>query len=125
MPALYCRHRLVLSGEILDTEVVGLGRYTAAIRRRRWVVVASILVFAIGLAGYAKLKPGQYEATAQVLIKPYSSAQFSEPPFTTAQVDTQVAVMKSLSIVGPVVVRLQLPESATTLQKSISSAAIG
>jgi Mrp family chromosome partitioning ATPase len=101
-----------------------LSRYTAAIRRRRWIVVASILVFAIGLVGYVKARPGQYDATAEVLIKPYSSSKFGEQPFTTAQVDTQVAVMKSLSIVGPVAVRLGLG-SAITLQKSITSAAIG
>src|SRR4051794_39864831 len=105
---MYCQHCPVLSGEILDSENVGLSRYTAAVRRRRWIVAAFILVFAAGLVGYAVAKPGKYEATAQVLIKPYSTAQFAESPFTTAQVDTQVAVMESLKIVRPVAAALGL-----------------
>ncbi len=109
----------------MESEVVGLGRYVRAVRRRGWIVVATILVFAVGAAGYVALRPAQYSATAQVLIKPYSAAQFNEPVFTTEQVDTQVAVMESLAVVSPVTKQLGLQEAPSDLVKDISSAAVG
>ncbi|MDX6307927.1 MAG: hypothetical protein QOI06_973 [Nocardioidaceae bacterium] len=108
----------------MDSEVVGLGRYLSAIRRRGWIVLVAVVVFAVAVAGYIAARPNQYAATAQVLIKPYSTAKFTEPVFTTAQVDTQVAVMQSLAVVAPVVTKLHLPESPATLQKSISAAPV-
>ncbi len=89
----------------MDSDVVGLGRYWAAVRRRRWVVVACVVLFAGGFMAYVHVRPGSYEATAQVLLKPYSTSKFSEVPLTTGQVDTQVQVMQSLRIVKPVGVR--------------------
>ena len=109
----------------MDSEVVGLGRYVRAVRRRGWIVVATILVFAVGAAGYVALRPAQYSATAQVLIKPYSAARFNEPVFTTEQVDTQVAVMQSLAVVTPVTKQLGLQESPSDLVKDVSAAAVG
>ncbi|MDX6296960.1 MAG: hypothetical protein QOI51_817, partial [Nocardioidaceae bacterium] len=87
-------------------------------------MLVAVVVFAVAVAGYIAARPNQYAATAQVLIKPYSTAQFTEPVFTTAQVDTQVAVMQSLAVVAPVVTKLHLPESPATLQKSISAAPV-
>ena len=87
-------------------------------------MLATTVVFAIAVAGYVAARPNQYAATAQVLIKPYSTAQFTEPVFTTAQVDTQVAVMQSLAVVAPVVHTLHIPGPPATLQKSISAAPV-
>ncbi len=109
----------------MDTEVVGLGRYAAAVRRRAWVVVAFTLVLAAAAFGYTSTRPAQYAATAKVLIRPYSAAQFAEPDFTTEQVATQVAVLQSLAVAAPVVTKLGLDESPTTLLKSVTAAAEG
>lgn len=109
----------------MESEVVGLGRYAAAIRRRGWLVVAFTLILAAAAFGYSTTRPAQYSSTAQVLVSPYSSAQFNEPTFTTAQVDTQVAVMQSLSIATPVVAKLGLDETPSALLKSVSAASVG
>lgn len=109
----------------MDTEVVGLGRYLSAIWRRAWVVLAAMLIFGIGAFGYISAKPAQYSATAAVLIQAYSSAQFNEPEFSPEQVATQVEVMHSLSVVAPVVKRLNLPQTPPQLLKSISAKAVG
>lgn len=109
----------------MDSEVVGLSRYAAAVRRRAWLVLAVTLLFAVGAFGYTQARPAQYAATAEVLIRPYSAAQFNEPDFTTAQVATQVAVMQSLSVATPVVLKLGLDESPSTFLSSVSAAAVG
>jgi len=109
----------------VEGEVVGLGRYAAAVRRRGWVVVAITLLFAVAAFAYTATRPAQYSATAQVLIRPYSAAQYAEPVFTTEQVATQVAVMQSLSVAAPVVAKLGLDETPSTLLKSVSASAVG
>ncbi len=109
----------------MDGEVVGLGRYTAAVRRRLRLVLAVTLLFALAAFGYTASRPAQYSATAQVLIRPYSAAQYAEPVFTTEQVATQVAVMQSLSVAAPVVAKIGLDETPSTLLKSVSAAAVG
>lgn len=109
----------------MDAEVVGLARYAGALRRRAWLVAAFALVFAVAAFGYTATQPATYKATAQVLIRPYSSASFNEPVFTSEQVATQVQVMQSLSVAAPVVAQLGLDESPTALLKTITAAPVG
>lgn len=109
----------------MDGEVVGLARYAAAVRRRAWLVLAFALLFAIAAFGYTSTQPSTYKATAQVLIRPYSSSSFNEPVFSTEQVATQVQVMQSLSVAAPVVAQLGLDESPTVLLKSVTAAPVG
>ena len=120
-----CIVALVELRSFVDGEVVGLARYAASIRRRGWLVLAFMLVLAVAAFGYTATRPAVYKATAQVLIRPYSSAQFNEPVFTSEQVATQVEVMQSLSVATPAVAALGLDESPSTLLKSVTATAVG
>jgi len=106
-----------------STDVSQIVKQATAILRRRWLMVATIIIVIFGatLAAVMTMTP-KYEAVAFIKIDPSPGAAIGQMTERTgmpdqALVETEVSVMRSLENARAVVERLKLDQDAEFAQK--------
>ena len=98
-------------------EVTVFGVFAALMRKKRWIIVPTILA-GLAAVGYVLVTPPEYLAEATIIVEPQESP-FTRPQGETGQqsidsqtVASQVQVVKSVDVANIVIDRLKLAERA-------------
>lgn len=109
----------------MDEEVLNL-RDQVGVLRRRWRLIAAVVVLAIGAALLlAFVQTPKYQGTATLLVEPTQGTSANNGVVVDpTEVLTQVSVLTSLPVATRVVASLRLDESPETLLKDVTVAPV-
>src|SRR4051794_21472058 len=102
--------------------------FTAALRRRKWVVLVCVLVFTF-LGGLLCLtQPNKYAAHAQLFVATTdtgngATSAYNGSLFSQQRVKSYADILANRSILEPVRRELSIPDPISSLQREVSATA--